>query len=73
MLLLSIPAVMEETSLGRTKVYDLIREGRLRAVKVDRRTLVPASALQDFVESLTDVQALETYVDGLREANGGDQ
>ena len=28
------------TGLGRTKIYDLIKQGKLRIVKIDTRTLV---------------------------------
>ena len=38
-IVLSIDGVCEATTLGRTKVYQLIREGRLPAYKVDGRTV----------------------------------
>jgi len=37
---------------GRTHVFELIRSGQLRSVKVGRRRLVPADALKDYVEGL---------------------
>lgn len=35
---------------GRDSAYELIRTGRLRAVKIGRRLLVPRSELDAFVE-----------------------
>ena len=37
--------------LGRTTTYALIREGRLRSIKVGRRRLIPASEIERFLES----------------------
>lgn len=50
--LLSVTQVCVGTGLGRTKVYDEMRSGRLRSVKVGRRRLVPAVALDEWVEGL---------------------
>lgn len=36
--------------LGRTKVFELIREGDLRVAKIGRRTLVPVSELHALIE-----------------------
>jgi excisionase family DNA binding protein len=32
-------------SIGRTKVFDLIREGRIRIVKIGDRTIIPKSEI----------------------------
>ena len=48
----SIPDVMHALSVGRDKIYGLIREGRLPARKIGRRTVVLESDLQAFLESL---------------------
>lgn len=54
-----IPAVVynvaeaaEALRISRTAVYELIRSGQLRTVKVGRRRLVPVGALAEFVEVL---------------------
>ena len=39
-------------SLGRTKMFHLISEGRIRSVKVGSRRLVPTVALDEFVSDL---------------------
>lgn len=36
--------------LGRGKVYQLIREGRIRALSVGRRLVVPREAVIDFLK-----------------------
>ncbi|MDK8768214.1 helix-turn-helix domain-containing protein [Corynebacterium freneyi] len=53
MKLYPIPAVMEETGLGRTTIFGLISSGELRSVKVGRRRLVPAAALDEYIANLT--------------------
>lgn len=40
------------TGIGRTKLYEEISAGRLRVVKVGRRTLVPAKAIADWLSNL---------------------
>ena len=52
-LLCDMTIVKRETRLGKTKLYELMRQGRLRHVKAGRRVLVPAEALREFVASLT--------------------
>ena len=46
----SIAEVCESLSLGRTTVFGLVKSGDLSVVRVGRRTLVPAEALQQFVQ-----------------------
>ncbi len=53
-LLLSIPETCDETRLGRTKVYELIAEGQIEAVKVGRRTLVPYDSLLAWLAKLRE-------------------
>jgi|NGEPerStandDraft_5_1074534.scaffolds.fasta_scaffold122121_1 excisionase family DNA binding protein len=38
-------------SLGRTSIYALIRSGRLKTVKLGRRTLIKADSIRRLVES----------------------
>jgi excisionase family DNA binding protein len=44
-------------SIGRTAVFELIRSGRLRSVKIGGLRRIPASALADFVRQLEKEQA----------------
>jgi excisionase family DNA binding protein len=36
----------------RTTVYGLIRDGELRSVNIGRRRLIPATAIEAYIESL---------------------
>lgn len=38
--------------IGRTKLYELIQNGDIEAVKLGRRTLVRASSARAFIDSL---------------------
>jgi len=42
----------EALRLSKSRIYELIRSGRLRTVKEGRRRLVPVAALADYVASL---------------------
>ena len=49
-LLHTVPDALRELGgIGRTKLYDLFQEKRIRPVKVGRRTLVPDSELRRFI------------------------
>jgi excisionase family DNA binding protein len=52
--LLTVGEVMARLQLGRHTVYDLIRSRRLRSVLIGRCRRIPANALRDFIDSLTD-------------------
>ncbi len=49
---LTIPETCEETRLGRTKIYEAIREGLLIARKFGRKTLILRSDLRQFLNAL---------------------
>jgi len=46
----SVSEAMRVSSLGRTKIYELINNEVLDTIKVGRRTLVKASSLHKLVE-----------------------
>jgi excisionase family DNA binding protein len=48
----SIPQAMTVIGIGRDKLYKLIREGKLPARKLGRKTLILATDLEAFLESL---------------------
>jgi len=37
--------------IGRTMLYKLLKEGRIRSIKVGRARLIPAEAITDFLKS----------------------
>ena len=41
----SVEEAAEAISIGRTKVFALIRDGKLETRKIGRRTIIPASSL----------------------------
>lgn len=51
-LLYSIEEGGKRLGLGRTTMFQLIRDGKIQALHVGRRTLVAEQDLQDFVDSL---------------------
>lgn len=51
-LLLTPEDAADLLSIGRSKVYELIGDGRLASVRIDASRRVPMSALLEFVESL---------------------
>lgn len=47
-----IPDVMEVLSMSRSVIYEQIRAGRLRTVKQGRARLIPAPAINEYVQLL---------------------
>lgn len=47
--LYSVEEAAEALRLSRSRIYELIRSGKLRTVKAGRRRLVPVAALDEFV------------------------
>ena len=45
----SIKDASTVSSLGRTKIYALIAQGRLKAVRVGSRTIIPAESLMALI------------------------
>jgi excisionase family DNA binding protein len=54
---MSIPDVMERSKLSEGGVYQLIRDGTLKAVKIRRRTVVRSSDFETWVDSLNEVRS----------------
>lgn len=46
----SIVGACRVSSLGRTRLYQLIGEGRLEVREVGKRTLIPAASLRALIE-----------------------
>lgn len=50
-LVTSVTQAATTLGLGRTSIYALIREGRLEAVKIGRRTLVKVDSIRRLIAS----------------------
>lgn len=48
----TIEEAVKITGLGRTRLYQELKSGRLPAVKLGRRTLIPHSSLQAWLDDL---------------------
>lgn len=44
-----IPEACRLTGIGRSKLYELIKDGRIRTVKVGAITLIPLQSLANFL------------------------
>ncbi len=55
-MLLPIPDAAETLGIGRSRLYELMDAGQIESVYIGRRRLVPAQALEAYVESLRDSQ-----------------
>jgi excisionase family DNA binding protein len=51
-LLWSVDEFCARTGLGRTKVYELFARGKVRPVRIGRRTLVPVAEARRWLEAL---------------------
>ena len=48
----TVDRALEVLGIGRTKFYEEIKAGRLKAKKVGQRTLVTSAALNEWLEAL---------------------
>ena len=46
----SVADACRVSSIGRTRLYQLINEGRLEAKKIGKRTLIPAASLRALID-----------------------
>ena len=46
-----IPQAAQLIGIGRSTLYELISNGSLEAIKIGRSTVIPMSALRDFIEA----------------------
>lgn len=50
----TVTTTLAITGLGRTKFYELVKEGRIRTVAIGRRTLVVFADLEKLAEPAAD-------------------
>lgn len=51
-LLYAVTEAAEATGLGRSKLYQLMADGKIESVKCGKRRLIPRDALEAFVAQL---------------------
>ena len=56
-LVLTVDEAAERLRVSRWTLYNLIRSNQLRTVKIGRRRLVPANALAECLDQLSEVAA----------------
>jgi excisionase family DNA binding protein len=47
-----IPEACERLGIGRSLLYNLIKDGKLRTVKIGKRRLISESSILDFIHNL---------------------
>ena len=52
----TIPSASKASNTGRTKIYEAISKGELRAKKLGRRTLILDEDLRDWLAGLPDLK-----------------
>jgi excisionase family DNA binding protein len=52
-LTVTIAGARNVLGIGTTKIYELIGEGRLRTVKIGRRTLIRTESIRELVDALS--------------------
>ncbi|HHV63232.1 MAG TPA: helix-turn-helix domain-containing protein [Firmicutes bacterium] len=43
--------LVQVLGLGRTKIYEAIRAGKLKAVRIGRRIVIPIEAVEEFLRA----------------------
>jgi excisionase family DNA binding protein len=56
-LTVSVQTAAERLGIGRDSLYGMVREGRVRSVKIGRRIRIPISELERFLERETGTAA----------------
>ena len=59
----SIADACRVSSIGKTRLYALIKEGRLEARKIGKRTLIPAASLRRLIDGQIDVGVAKLAID----------
>lgn len=52
----SIEEAAEMLGIGRSVMCDLIRDGKVRSVKIGRRRIVPADSVREYMRNLIEAQ-----------------
>ena len=55
--LLSIPEACEKLRIGRTRLYQILNAGQIKALRMGKRTFIPAAAVDEFINGLQPFKA----------------
>jgi hypothetical protein len=61
-LMLSVRDAVAASGIGRTKLYELIGRGLVRAVKLDGKTLIVEQSLRAYLDSLPSASIKQTDI-----------
>ncbi len=65
--LLTINDFAKVTNLGRTRIYELLKRGEVKAVKIGRRTLIRREDADAWIASLANYPAISSAKGGSHE------
>jgi excisionase family DNA binding protein len=55
--LVTVARALQDFGIGRTKLYELIKAGAIRAVKLGGRTLIDVASADAFFEALPEMRS----------------
>lgn len=55
--LLNIPEACEKLRVGRTRLYQILNSGQIKAVRIGKKTLIPSASIEDFINRLQPFKA----------------
>jgi len=61
--LLTIPQACAMLNCGKTYLYSLINQGRLKAVKLSKKTLISKQAIDEFIAELDAYPTIQNLDD----------
>ncbi len=50
--LLNVPEACEQLRIGKTRLYQIMNAGQIKAVRIGKRTLIPAASIEEFINGL---------------------
>lgn len=51
--LLNIPETCEKLRIGRTRLYQILNAGQIKAVRIGKKTLIPVASIEEFINGLS--------------------
>ncbi len=50
--LLNVPEACERLRIGKTRLYQILNAGQIKAVRIGKRTLIPVVSIEEFINGL---------------------